>query len=179
MDWINMDYLSYQEFERINNETIRICKEYDVRLPDVLYINKRLRATDGMFVVCHDDNDPNCIETGIDLAYNHLKKFGIDSLLRVLYHELAHHIRYEMYQDMEHNDEFNELCYELGGHLDTQHYDKNEKYTCLKYEGIETPDKWEYTCICGNVIRTKRKLKMDTRGCIHCDIHYCCLKSKN
>ena len=163
-----MDYLSYQEFEIINNETMRICKEYGVRLPDVLYINKRLRATDGTFVVRQDDNDPNWIETEINLAYNHLKEFGIDSLLRVLYHELAHHIRYETYQDMEHNDEFKELCYELGGHLDIQHYNKNEKYACLKYEGIETPDKWEYTCICGSVIRTKRKLKMDTRGCIYC-----------
>ncbi|MFW6014808.1 MAG: SprT-like domain-containing protein [bacterium] len=95
-------------------------------------INKRLRATDG----CHKSF---ALYTEIHLAYNHYVEFGFDSLIKVLMHEIAHHIRYMKYEDISHGEEFKKLCKKLNGCLNETH--AVGKYKNMSYRGIQTPFK--------------------------------------
>lgn len=75
----------------------------------------------------------------ISLAYRHYFLYGGDSLIKVLKHEIAHHICCVRGKDVNHGPYFKDLCLEinasLGEHLATG------KYSKLLYVGIETKNK--------------------------------------
>lgn len=106
--------------------------------PDTMEMSKQLRANDGLFKVYYDFLGRDC-EKRIVLAHKHYTQFGIKSLLRVLRHELAHHICYEDGKNMGHDIHFRDLCLELDGVL-CENYAIG-KYKNLQYRGIETPYK--------------------------------------
>lgn len=165
MKWFNDNLISYKEKNRINNTIYKICKSYDVKYPDFIIINKRFTATDGSYIEYTDDKN-NFILRQIDLAYNHYKIFGMDSLMKVLKHEIAHLICSQRGFGLNHYTVFKDICYDIGGCLGKQF--ASGKYKKLLYYGIETPWKWEYKCpYCGENFKTKRKLN-ENNYCAKC-----------
>jgi predicted SprT family Zn-dependent metalloprotease len=103
----------------------------------------------------------------LSLAYNHYKQFGADHFIKVLLHELAHHIQYIRSKKIEHDTEFKDICLALGGIMNEQ-LAQGKYRPCLSYKFIDTPNKYKYTCTgCGNIFYTKRKMD-PKRICLKC-----------
>jgi len=166
MEWKG-DHLIYKkEKKQITDIINNICINYKVKPPTYIEINKRLRANDGIYKwgVIYK----NQFETSISLAYKHYIYFGIDSLIKVLKHEIAHHICCMRGKNIDHGPYFKKLCKKIGGCLGLQL--ATGKYSNLSYIGIETPYKWYYKCpTCKIDFYTKRKLNENNTVCNNCD----------
>ncbi len=164
MIWENDHLLTTKEKRKLSNSVYNICKKYKVERPDYLVINKRLRAVDGLYNVYMGEFSDIKIE--IVLALKHICKYGINSLDRVLRHEIAHHICFKRGYKIDHNDYFKDICLDVHGCLNEQY--ATGKYKNLYYEGIETSYKWRYICPnCGYFFKTKRKLN-NSNYCAKC-----------
>ena len=128
-------------------------------------ISKRLRSTDGIYSLFGNGEYP---VSEIKLAYKHYKKFGIESFIRVLRHEVLHHVCYEKGYGTDHNETFKDMCLENNACLNDIF--AKGKYESLVYEGIRTRYKWEYKCPwCDKRFYTKKKLTTTNRKCIICN----------
>jgi len=165
MMWENDHLLKSFEIEKIEFEIYSICERYEISPPSHIHINKRLRAVDGRYITYKYENELYYV---IDLAYKHYQQFGFQSVVKILRHELAHHICNLTGCGIKHCDCFKELCYELKGVMNSD-YAKG-KYSHMSYKGIETPYKWLYMCpVCKNSFGTKKKLTHDQYGCVFCE----------
>lgn len=168
MRWINSHLLDKPDKTKLNNTIQNICNKYKINKPNIIKINKQLRANDGLYSLYKYFDGG--VETEIQLAYKHYKLFGICSLDRVLRHELSHHICYMQGESINHTEYFKDICLEINGCLNEDF--AIGKYKKLLYYGIETPYKWRYVCpVCGSSFKTKRKIRNE---------NYCakCLEAK-
>lgn len=165
MYWYNDHLISKTEKKKLTETIKNICKKYKVKLPGCIEISKRLRASDGLYKWDHNNTDGH--RNKISLAYAHYKKFGIDSLIKILKHEIAHHICSMRGKDVDHGPYFKDICFDIGACMNE--FYATGKYKNLAYSGINTRYLWQYECPgCSNGFRTKKKLQETGRGCAIC-----------
>lgn len=134
-----------------------------MKLPDYIEISKRLRSNDGVYK-WWIENTPL---SKVQVAHKHLYHFGMDSLIKVLKHEIAHHICCMKGFPVDHGTYFKDLCLEMGACL-SDHLCYG-KYSKLSYDGIDTPYLWEYKCPkCHVNFKTKRSLNKSGMLCAVC-----------
>jgi len=133
MEWYRNSLLKEEDFQSLDKEIKILCQKYNVDLPDWMKISKRLRSTDGIYSLFGNGEYP---VSEIKLAYKHYKKFGIESFIRVLRHEVLHHVCYEKGYGTDHNETFKDMCLENNACLNDIF--AKGKYESLVYEGIRT-----------------------------------------
>lgn len=163
MIWQGDHLLTDDEKEQITNTVKDICKRYKVKYPTYIEISKRLRANDGIYKWWKEKKT----QSKIQLAYKHLCNFGVDSLIKVLKHECAHHICCMKGKRVDHGKYFKDLCLKLEACLSEDLC--TGKYSKLAYDGIDTLYIWEYRCPnCETRFKTKRALEEPRTFCAIC-----------
>lgn len=163
MIWQGDHLITADEKKQITETVKDICKRYKVKLPTYIEISKRLRTNDGVYRWWAENGSQNKIQ----LAYKHLCNFGMDSLIKVLKHECAHHICSMKGKQVDHGRYFRDLCLKLGACLSDDLC--TGKYSKLAYRGIDTPYIWMYKCPdCKVKFKTKKAIQVSDRVCAEC-----------
>lgn len=144
--------------------------------PDFIYThtieirwNKRLRSAAGQ---CKATTTRGCPYYEIDLNPKYYQEFGLERTIGTLMHEIAHAIDHAKNGTLGHSRWWKYYCQRLGGTMNPRL--ARDTPSCRSDEYIQTPDKWEYKCPCGAIVRTKRRIgkKKEARGyCMKCKTH--------
>lgn len=146
-------------------ETIANClKQYnlDTDLKNGMFsienieLSKRLKTTAGICKARKSLISEKYIFS-ISLAYNNFKEFGIDSIDKVLRHEMAHLIEIQKYGSTSHGERFKKICVALGGSMNSQQAGAKYKSNATN-NFCTTKKKYTYKCSCGIAIDRQRKI---------------------
>ena len=165
----NVDFksLTGEDQDKVKREIISIYSRYNIETTIKIEENSRLKTTAGRFFVTRFAESLTGTPV-IQMNPKYYREFGIDRFIGTVRHEMAHFIQYLARGYTGHNREFKQICADLGGTMNQ----KMAADTCPDNGTkayLKSDDKWEYKCPgCNLRIRTKKRLKMNNRGCRHC-----------
>ena len=155
-----MSDITWKTMLKMREKTKEVCEEYSLPLIEVTY-NNRLKTTAGRY--CWNTYKGTQY---IEIATNLVEKFGVDRGMTTLLHELAHYINQVKYNGSGHCPRFKSICAKIGGTMNTRQ--SGTKYAeCATKEFITTPNKYKYTCTCGQIYKSKKKIN-DFNKCRIC-----------
>lgn len=166
-----MDNIDVQiRLRRIYNE---LSQQFNFRYNGSLdiVISKRLRRSNGRCLITRTSfgGIESC---KITMSAALLTEFDWKSFEETFRHEIAHLANYILYRGKGHNESFKRLCRDFGGTMNKGM--AGYRYAdCVSVNYVNTIKKWEYSCPCGYIRQTAKRMSKKKR---FQGIHYICGK---
>ncbi len=168
-----MDNIDVQmRLRRVYNELSQQFKFQYNGTPDIV-ISKRLRSSNGRCKVNYEKYFGSDVAScKITMSAALLTEFDWKRFEETFRHEVAHLANYILYRTKGHSESFKRLCRDFGGTMNSGM--AGYKFAaCASADYVETIKKWEYTCPCGYIRQTAKR--MSKRKRLH-GVYYRCGK---
>jgi predicted SprT family Zn-dependent metalloprotease len=174
MIYKNLELLSFSDKHKLMKEVDRCFAEFEIpkekNLIDVFEVSRRLKSTNGHIKISSNKRTKEISTISIAIAYDVYKKFGFETFLGTVRHELAHYFAFLITKKLDHCKTFKEICVLLGGTMNRTHAGTeysvaaSADFISKKYEFMH-----EYHCPCGwkfgRVKRVSEKIRTSRSHC--------------
>lgn len=149
-----------------------VCVKYGNCGRAFVYVNTRMVSTiSGKWRYVNETYAGEAYRGLIQVSFAVYKIFGLDETIKVLMHELAHHIDYNVYfSKAHHGPSFFRICRELGGVVGPQFAHSGCDIGSFLPKKRERKILAVYVCPCGATHKIKTRKVLDTLYRRHCSI---------
>jgi predicted SprT family Zn-dependent metalloprotease len=140
-----------------------------------IVISKRLRSSNGSAQWRFHPLTRDILEAKITMSYALLEEFGWEQFEKTFRHEMAHIVNYLWHGKTRlfirgrwrfggcgHDLNFKRICKDFGGSMN-KNFARNGFEKCATNKFVKTIKKWSYTCPCGHVKKTAKRMSVKKR----------------